>query len=196
MSVSPLPCSTPPLLHSSRRVPARAQPCLFNYQTITPSKHLPDEYGDGAGVRWLHRHEALLCAPRFRASRLNSLVSINRKSPRKHATRHFQSYPGISLLPAVLFVGRCRKRPFRCISMGADAHDRERGVRGRVNQAAWKLYWLRYLSPKPRAHPRAGAHFVDPLLLVSQAHRERVGRLLRRRHVARIAQRQDRRYPQ
>jgi hypothetical protein len=30
----------------------RAQPCLFNHQTITPSMHLPDEHSEDARVRW------------------------------------------------------------------------------------------------------------------------------------------------
>ena len=62
--------------------------------------------------------------------------------------------------------------------------------------AAWEFYRLRDLFHEPCAHPGAGAHFVNPLVLVSQARRERVVRVLRRRHMTSLDQRQDGRYPQ
>jgi len=65
-----------------------------------------------------------------------------------------------------------------------------------LNQAVWEVHRLRCLFHEPRAHPRAGAHFVDRRLPVSQASCEFIGRFLRCCHVTRIAQRRDGRYPQ
>ena len=66
-------------------------------------------------------------------------------------------------------------------------------IRG-LNQAGWQSHRPGYLFHEPRAHPRAGPHFINALVPVSQARRERLG-WLRRRHVTRIAKRQDRCYP-
>jgi len=99
--------------------------------------------------------------------------------------------------------GRWRKRLFPRICVSAHTHGGGRGARANlaeragirhVNRGPWKFYRLGYLSHEPRAHPRAGAHFVDRLLLLSQACHERVGPLRRRRHLISLVQRQGGRY--